>query len=485
MTFSLKYCNASELSDAVIKIFVTYNEKDFFRPWQSKGISTSMGSGCIINNNQILTNAHVVTDNTFIQVKKRNDPKKYTAEVIAIAHDCDLALLKVNDKEFFEGIEPLQFGELPDIQDEITVIGYPKGGGKLSITKGIISRVELVPYAQSSRNLMAVQIDAAINNGNSGGAVIKDNKLVGISMQTLMSGQNIGYMIPTPVINHFFEDLQDSNYDGFPILGFEFATTENDAVRDFYKINNFEGGVLVTKVYPFSPAFNKIKENDIILKINNTEIGEDGTFNYNDTERLLFSQLIAQKQINDNISLEIVRNGKLHTINFNLSNFKHLVAYPHYYKNPTYFIYGGLVFSVLSSDLIMSWGENWWRDAPLDFTYYLFGTGRLNNDNNNDLVVLLQVLSDDINKGYHELNNEIITGINGKKFTSFYEFIELLTELKEKQNNYLIFETNKNNKIIINNTNIDAIDDAIIKRNTIPSKYSDDIKKMFKERENK
>src|SRR4029077_15049312 len=115
----------------------------------------------------------------------------------------------------FEGTTPLEIGELPNLQDVVVALGYPTGGDKLSITEGVVSRVEIIPYTQSARKLLAVQIDAAINPGNSGGPILKNGKLVGIAMQVMTNSQNIGYMIPTPVINHFLDDFADNKYDGF------------------------------------------------------------------------------------------------------------------------------------------------------------------------------------------------------------------------------------------------------------------------------
>ena len=89
------------LRDSVVKIFVTSNRMDFYRPWQSRGSFSATGSGCVLPGQRILTNAHVVADNTFIQVRKESDPTKYTAKVEALGNDCDLAILKVDDPRFF------------------------------------------------------------------------------------------------------------------------------------------------------------------------------------------------------------------------------------------------------------------------------------------------------------------------------------------------------------------------------------------------
>ncbi|MCA9406991.1 MAG: trypsin-like peptidase domain-containing protein, partial [Candidatus Omnitrophica bacterium] len=369
---------AGDLTDAVVKVFVTRNSYDYYRPWQSRGVSTTTGSGSVISGNRILTNAHVAADQTFIQVRKNSDPRKYTARLEAIGHDCDLAILRVDDPEFFEGVDPIELGDLPTLQSTVVVLGYPQGGDKLSITEGVVSRVELTAYSQSARQLLAVQIDAAINPGNSGGPVIRDGKMVGVAMQVLNSGQNIGYMIPVPIIEHFFEDLGDKKFDGFPFLGIEYHTTENPTLRKYHKMEKNDGGVIVTRTLPYSPADNILQENDIILEIDGVPIAQDGTFKFRQNERLAMTHLVTQKQIGDNLSLTILRDGTKKKIKIGLTPFSTLVHPPNAFEKPPYYIHGGLVFTVLSTDLLKAWGGRWWEQAPGDFTYYLAGSGRLN-----------------------------------------------------------------------------------------------------------
>lgn len=105
------------------------------------------------------------------KVKKRQSEKKYVASVIAVGHECDLAMLTVEDATFWEGLEPLKFGNIPELLEDVSVIGFPVGGDSLSITSGVVSRIEMQEYAQASAELLALQIDAAINPGNSGGPV--------------------------------------------------------------------------------------------------------------------------------------------------------------------------------------------------------------------------------------------------------------------------------------------------------------------------
>ena len=465
---------AHAFTDAVVKIFTTSNRSDFYHPWQTEGASTSVGSGSIIENNLILTNAHVVSDHTFIRVKRSGDAKTYKAELVAIGHDCDLALLSVSDPNFFKGVKPLEFGGLPKLRDKVTVIGYPTGGGEISITEGVVSRIEVTPYSQSSRPLLSVQIDAAINPGNSGGPVLQDGKIVGVVMQALQTGQNIGYMIPVPIISHFSKDLEDSSYDGFPMLGIDFSTTDNPALRQFYKLDSYQGGVLVENVLPFSAAEEYLSPGDVVLKIDNFPIGEDGTFLFRENERLAMGHLINSKQINDKIKGDIVRDGKLWQFEMILKPSSNLIPYPNYFARPPYYIYGGLIFTVLSSDLVQAWGDRWWESVPVDFSYYLFGEGRLNKKRQQEIVAFLSVLPDEMNMGYHGEKNTVIRKVNGREFKSFREFVLLVEKIKNEEK-YTIFETEQNAHIILNNFNIDNINKNILRRNEILYPFSRDV----------
>ena len=110
---------------SVVRIFATTQARDYDCPWQSKSPTRGSGSGVVIGENEILTGAHVVADATFLQVQKVSKPHKYIAVVEAICHDCDLALLRIQEPNFMEGVIPQTFGELPNLRDRVSVVGYP------------------------------------------------------------------------------------------------------------------------------------------------------------------------------------------------------------------------------------------------------------------------------------------------------------------------------------------------------------------------
>jgi len=160
------FASSPAITDAIVKIYTVQSHPDYWNPWNVGSPISLTGSGCILKGRKIMTNAHVVSDGTFIQVRRNGQSKRFTAHVQNVSHESDLALLTVDDSEFFAGSTCLELGDLPAVQQEVSVYGFPVGGDTMSITRGVVSRVEHQSYNHSGVGLLAVQIDAAINPGN-------------------------------------------------------------------------------------------------------------------------------------------------------------------------------------------------------------------------------------------------------------------------------------------------------------------------------
>ena len=190
---------AADPRDAVLKVFATQLNPNYGAPWKSGVARTVSGSGFVIDGHRILTNAHVVSDTTFIQVRRYGDSERVPARLLFVSHEADIALLTVDAPHFFDSIAPLRLGGLPELRQEVLVLGFPLGGDTLSVTRGVVSRIENQTYVHSGMELLAGQIDSAVNPGNSGGPVLADGAVVGIAMQVTTGTDSIAYMIPTPV----------------------------------------------------------------------------------------------------------------------------------------------------------------------------------------------------------------------------------------------------------------------------------------------
>ncbi len=441
---------------SIVKIYTVKVDSSYNDPWTMNAAVSGSGSGCVIKGNRILTNAHVVSDQTFLEVRLNGKSEKYPAKVFAVSHESDLAILKIEDPSFFENIRPLKIGKLPEIQQDVVVYGFPEGGDTLSVTKGVISRIEHQEYVHSQIKLLSAQIDAPINPGNSGGPVIINNQISGIAMQGIDDSQSIGYMVPAPIINHFLQDLKDDNYDGFPTLGIAHQKIENKALKKIYGISNEQSGVLVTFIAPGSSAEGKLQTEDVILSVENNDISGDGTIEFRHNERTLFNHFVQVKQIGEKINLSVLRHGKIKNIQILLKSSigsLSLVARQRYDITSSYYIYGGILFMPLSRNYLMEWGkEDWEKGAPSEFLS-LYRNGKLQSTEN-EIVILSKVLPSEVNRGYHDYNDLIITHVDGNKINNLKNLIQIVENNSDKE--FVEFATNKGTKFVLDRKHAQA-----------------------------
>ncbi|MFP6905736.1 MAG: serine protease [Verrucomicrobiota bacterium] len=415
LNFLLMASHAEDgIKPAMVKIYCISNSPDYYNPWSMKGPRSSTGSGVIIDGKRILTNAHVISNRTYIQVRRFGQAQRIEARVLAVSHHADLALLTVDEPGFFEGVKGVALGELPETQEDVLVYGFPRGGDTLSTTKGVVSRVEHIRYAHSSLHLLAGQIDNAINPGNSGGPVVSSGKIAGVVMQTLGNSDNIGYMVPVMVVKHFLRDLDDGRYDGFPSLGIKLQDMENPDLRRKYKVNEETTGVLITLVLNDSPADGILQPGDVMTHLENYDIANDATIEFRPNERTSLSFAVQQYQLGETVKATVLREGREREVEIALSRISDadlMVANEQYDLAPAYFVYGGLVFCPLSKNLLKEWGSSWYNNAPKHLVAEITNnTARKDKD---EIVVLLKVLASSLNQGYHTLNMLIVEEANG------------------------------------------------------------------------
>ena len=266
IVFGMMYGADDTIKKSLVKIYSSHQQFDFQSPWQSGLDYNSTATGFVVDGNRILTNAHAVVNNKFLQIRKDGDSKKYKAKVKFISEEYDLAILEVEDKAFFNNTVPLKFGKLPNLRDKVTIYGYPLGGDKLSTTQGIVSRIEHNSYTLTNQRFLIGQTDAAINPGNSGGPVITNDKVIGVAFSGLMLADNIGYFIPVNIVEHFLTDIVDNKYDGAPKIGLNWTELESPAHRKMLGIADTSKGVLVTSVLKNSVFDGILQKNDVLLK---------------------------------------------------------------------------------------------------------------------------------------------------------------------------------------------------------------------------
>jgi S1-C subfamily serine protease len=410
---------------AVIRVFATSQDPDFDGPWQARSPSSSTGSAVVIGRGLLLTGAHVVANATFLQVQKPSQPDKAIARVRAVSHDCDLALLEVVEPaSFLADIEPAELGPMPRLRDQVAVVGYPVGGEEISITEGVVSRIEVQRYSHSQRHLLAVTVDAAINAGNSGGPVFGDGKVVGIAFQKLTGVDNIGEMVPPPIIRAFLDGVAAGKPPGIPALGITTQNLENPLLRARLGLAADEHGVVVLHVDHGGSADGVLAPRDVITAIDGLPIANNGTVQHMGHTRTRYDVVLGNRYIGDTIGLEIKRGGAARKVKATLQPWRPLVARARYDLPPAYFVYGGLVFQTLTRDYLTTW-DKWWNKAPKEFLNYYYLGNRTAEQH--EVVILTQVLADEINVGYGHLYNEAVATLDGRTPRDLPDFVAQLS----------------------------------------------------------
>ena len=451
---------------ALVKVYTSHQLFDYLSPWQYGQSANSTATGFIIDGERIITNAHAVLNSKFLQVRKEGDSKKYKAVVKFTSEEYDLALVEIEDKSFFNGTVPLKLGTLPEIQEKLTVYGYPLGGDKLSTTQGIVSRMEHNTYTLTNRKFLIGQTDAAINSGNSGGPVVSKGKVVGVAFSGLNSADNIGYFIPVNILNNFLEDIKDGKYDGAPFLGIDWSELESPSHRRMLGIEDKTGGILIKKVFKNSPFEGVLQKNDVLMKLDNYPIEYDGTIEFRKNEKTDFSYVNQQKKYGDNLSYEIIRDKKTKTgqVKLNKKDIEYTVVTDVTIETPpSYMVYGGLLFEPLTSNYMAGVVEKLGSVYDKEELYKDY----------KQLVVLVRVLPFDVNLGYTDAEHEIIVKVNGEKYKDFKDFAQ---KVKNVKSGFIVFEKDNGDEIVLDVKEVEEQREALMQNYNISSDMSDDIK---------
>ncbi|HXC98067.1 MAG TPA: trypsin-like peptidase domain-containing protein [Verrucomicrobiae bacterium] len=430
------------IENSVVKVFSTVRYPDPYQPWTKRSPSEITGSGVVISGKRILSNAHVVLYASQVQVQANQAGDKISATVEAVAPGIDLAVLKLDDDSFFDAHQPLPFStNLPEIKDAVMAYGYPEGGTGLSITKGIVSRIEFAGYNAPVSGLR-IQIDAPINPGNSGGPAVVGDHMIGLVFSQYGNAQNIGYIIPCEEINLFLQDIADGHYDGKPALRDDLQTLENPALRAFLQPGKSVEGMVVHKSGSDAPDY-PLKQWDIITHIGDAPVDDQGMIKIGGDLRIAFTYLVQKIAKDGRVPLTIVRAGKELKVEVPVSS-KYPMLIPDLEGDyPPYFIYGPLVFSTATKQFMSGLMES---SEAARYMAWLVSRGSLLISRNSDkaafkdealVVVTSPFFPHKLSKGYSEPYAQVVKSVNGIPIRNLGHLVQVLRDATDK---YVIIE---------------------------------------------
>lgn len=471
---------SSSVENSVVKVFSTARYPDFYKPWTKMPPYEVSGSGVIIEGKRILTNAHVVLYASEVEVQPNQGGDKISATVEAIAPGIDLAVLTLEDDKFFASHRALPRAQnLPEIRDSVTVYGYPTGGTSLSVTKGIVSRIEFTPYNFPVSGLR-IQIDAAINPGNSGGPALVEDKMIGLAFSHLGGTENIGYIVPCEEIELFLQDIADGHYDGKPAMYDLLQTLENPALRSFLKLDYSTEGIVVHQPTSNDASY-PLKEWDVITKIGDTLIDDQGMIPLGENLRVRFQYLVQKISKNGRLPLTVVRAGKEKHIDLPVSPILPLVLPEERATYPSYFILGPVVFSEATTALVsglarINRGADWliglcYAGSPLVTRYgdkAAFPEERI-------VFVSSPFFPHRLSKGYSNPSPEVVKSMNGHTIKNLANLVEILRDSKDE---FITIEFNRRGggeTLVFRRKEMIDATDAILTDNGVRSQGSADM----------
>lgn len=453
----------------IVKVEVVNRAPDYETPWQGGNYGRGTGTGFLVAPGLFMTNAHVVANAEKIDISLYAASRRIPAKVKYVAHDADLALLEIADVSAFEGVPCLEFSEeMPQLEDTVRAIGYPIGGTRLSVTRGIVSRVETIPYAHP-RNIahLALQVDAAINPGNSGGPVLKGDKVVGVAFQGLMQANSTGYVIPMPVIRHFLKDVEDGRYDGYVEMGARFMPMENRGMRRHYGLSDNGLGCLVAEVVKGAACDGHLKPGDVVMAVNGLPVDSSAMIEL-DGVRVRLEELAERSFAGDKVHFTLLRDGDVMETEVTMAPLPSIrVLSRRYDEQPRYVVFGGLVFQPLELNVLQAHQVSS-ADVMVEMDRFTRGGESAVKQ---DLVLLTRTLPDEVNARFDELGRALVTKVNGVDVTGLEHLHSLLYPAEgEERPEYTVIElADAPRPVVIDNSTVETANKRISERYNIPA----------------
>jgi S1-C subfamily serine protease len=430
------------VENSVVKVFSTVRYPDFYKPWTKQAPGELTASGVVIEGKRILSNAHAVLYASQVQVQANQAGDKVSATVVAIAPGIDLAVLKLDDETFFDTHPPLPRARmLPEIKDAVMAYGYPKGGTSLSITKGIVSRIEFASYNLGTAGLR-IQIDAAINPGNSGGPAVVGDKMIGLAFSHLASSESIGYIIPCEEIDLFLEDIADGHYDGKPAFVDDLQTLENPALRAFLKLDKADQGMVVHRPDSDEPTY-PLKQWDVISKIGDTPVDDEGMIKLTGNLRVFFSYMVQKIAAHGKVPLTVIRADKELRVEVPVQARHPAVITSLEGAYPSYFVYGPLVFSTATLEFVGGFSaanRQWLTGAGSALITRLGDKPAFPGEGL--VVVSSPFFPHKLSKGYSSPLGQVVKTVNGQPIKNLKHLVEVLRDSKDE---FIRFEFDQRN----------------------------------------
>jgi PDZ domain len=414
---------------SLVRVNVTGQPFDYFRPWQKRAPFSKRALGAVLSQNRILVTADLVADQNYVELERAETGDKMAASVEVVDYEANLALLTPQDKNFLQGLPPLELTTDTTVGDHLAALQLEQTGA-LVVTDGLVTGVQVTRYPSDVGQFLTYRVSISLQYRDNSYTVplVRNNKLAGLLLRYDPRSQLMD-VIPAPIIAHFLKDAARPKYDGFPTLGFSYFPTRDPQLRKYAGETGKSGGVYVTGIEPGTAVEGAgLQVGDIIVGIDGFDLDQNGNYVDPVYKKLDFTNLLtARAYSGEKVTLNVQRQGKPMRIDVTLTHrgADDYVIPPYSHdENPRYIVLGGLIFQELSRQYLREWGANWLKDAPQRFVYFDHFQWELFPGGHRRVVILSQVLPVNGTIGYEDFDYLTVTKVNGKEIHSLDDLAE-------------------------------------------------------------
>lgn len=427
-------------NSSLVKVNATSQGYSLHLPWQKESPSGRRGLGVVLAGNRVLVTAQMAADATYIELELPDTGQKIPAKTLAVDYEANLALLECpasdRQKAFFAGLKPMGIDASARIGDAVAILQTGRVG-ELIKNPLRVSKVLTRRYIVEGSGFLVYEATGIIRSEANSFTlpVVKGNKLAGLLL-SYDSKNQVTTILPAPIIEHFLKDVADGKYEGFPGLGMEFQTTQDEQFREYLSLKPNEPGVLVTTVVKGASADKAgMKKNDILLSINGFAIDARGDYKDPQYGALSAGHLIrGRAYVGEKVEIKVMRDGKEMTLNGELARKKpedYLVLPYQFDKGPRYVLMGGLLFQELSRPYLDAFGEDQRGGAILRLAHIASHPDKYESSGRKKLVFLSLVLPTPSAQGYDKLGGQVVNKVNGKTINDLNDLSEAFKDRKE------------------------------------------------------
>ncbi len=413
------------MKGSIVYLEISSYGYDQIRPWKNTDVQQKSGVGCATGPYQVITPAWNLTDAKLIKAKVSGQNEYIPATIKTIDYEVDLAILELEPNAMKKPLKPIRFEDKFQRGEKLNYY-WLNANGEITTGQGYMDRAEMVRSTVSYEYFLNLIVTNTSQETSTGQVYCDGSTPTGISCWSKNTTET--GLIPAAIINSFLARAKDGNYPGVPAVGFTTEALLDPMTRAYLKMPaTMKNGVQVVSVYNIGTGCDSLKAGDVILTIDGKEIDAYGKFQYPAYDRIMFHHLITSHKVGDDIVFDIWREGAKQQLHVQAKNFdvgEMLVPYYEYGEQPEYVVTGGFVFQKLTRPFMTYWGKDWEGKVTPHLLHYFKDMAFKPTAQRREIVILSYVLPAQINLGYTDLSQIVVSKFNGMPISRLSDIVK-------------------------------------------------------------